>query len=721
MALIRLRNIAAIIMTFMLCCCTAKKDTKHAHISWKVFKGDKGSSSYSKLNQINRNNVDQLEIAWIYNSGDQDDIDWAFAASQVNPIIVDGVMYLTTPALKVVALDAETGSEIWRFDPFEDGDPSGVNRGVVYWEDGEDQRIFYSASSYLYALDATSGVPVPEFGEEGAVDLRMGLGRDPALLSVSKTSPGIIHNDLLILGSTVGEGRGATPGHIRAYNTRTGEIEWIFHTIPHPGEYGHDTWGEHAWQLAGGTNNWTGMSLDEEREIVFIPTGSPAPDFFTPGTRGEGKHLYGNSILALDANTGKRIWHYQIVRHDLWDFDLPAPPNLVTVERDGKSIDAVAQVTKQGFVFVLDRETGEPLFPVEERPVPASNIAEEQAWPTQLFPLLPEAYTRQYVTEEDLTDRTPESREYALNRFREMNYEGLFTPPDTVETFSYPGTRGGSLWGGASYDPASNMLYINANDFGTSYSLRKVEVQAIDEGDILARGRYFYHANCASCHGIPGGERPSQFPALHDVMKQYDKSQIIEIMDSGRGIMPPFPQLSDEEKEAIAEYLYSNQHEIVQETSSDLPVEEDRTYTYVVNTAYQLFLDQDGYPATKPPWGTMNAIDLNTGELVWQVPLGEYPELTEQGIPVTGTQNFGGSIVTAGGLVFIAAAADKIFRAFDKETGEILWEYELPYGGHAIPSTYEIGGRQYVVIAAAGGTRVGTPKGDAYVTFSLPN
>ena len=710
-----------IVFSITLFLLSASCQEKHDHHrTWKIYKGDPASTSYSELDQINRDNVVQLEVAWIYHSGDHDEIDWIFSGSQNNPIIIDGVMYITTPTIKVTALDAVSGELLWIFDPFEGQRPRGVNRGVVYWEDERDKRILFSAGSYLYALDADTGLPVSEFGDDGAVDMREGLGRDPALLSVSYTSPGIVHNDLIIMGSTVGEGSGAAPGHIRAYSTRSGEMEWIFHTIPHPGEYGHETWGENAWQLAGGTNNWGGMSLDTKREMVIVPTGSPAPDFYTPGTRGKGEHLFGNTVLALDANTGERIWHYQIVRHDLWDYDLPAPANLVTVEIDGEQIDAVAQVTKQGFVFVLDRDTGEPLFPIEEREVPQSDIEGEESWPTQLFPLKPEPFVRQYLTEDDLTNISPEANAYARQRFNEIKYEGLFTPVGVQETLYYPGTRGGALWGGASYDPETGMLYVNANEFGSLFSLGKARVPVVDPENVAVRGETLYMANCTSCHSSPGGRQPTQFPSLEAAKERFTEAQILEVLESGQGAMPPFPHLSEDEMEAIVAYLFNVDADGNLDVA-DMEGEQDYTYRYEVESAYQLFLDEDGYFATAPPWGTLNAINLNTGELVWKVPLGEYEELTEQGIPVTGTQNLGGSIVTAGGLVFIAATADEKFRAFDKETGEILWEYQLPYGGHASPSTYELDGRQYIVIAAAGGTRVGTTKGDAFIAFSLPD
>lgn len=698
----------------LLLCSSCQQDNEQ-YRTWRVYKGDPSRSSYSELDQINRENVHQLEVAWIYNSGDA-----RRAGSQANPIVVDGVMYLTTPGIKVAALDAATGEEKWVFDPFEEEDPVAVNRGVTYWEEGSDRRIFVSASNYLYALDAETGSLIMEFGVDGVVDLREGLDRDPSQLSVRSTSPGVVHKNLLIIPSSTGEGVDAAPGHIRAYNTKNGEIEWIFRTIPFPGEFGHDTWGADAWQLAGSANNWAGMSLDEEREIVFVPTGSAAPDFYAAETRGAGKHLFANTLLALDANTGERIWHYQMVRHDLWDYDLPAPPNLVTVEQGGQEVDAVAQVTKQGFVFVLDRETGEPLFPVEEQPVPASPIEGEEAWPTQPVPERPKPLTRQHITEEDLTDISEEARAYALERFQEVRYEGPFTPPGEEETLAYPGTRGGAEWGGAAFDPESNMLYVNVNEFGTTSSLQQIEVPAVDETNPVAVGERLYQTNCASCHRMPGGEEPTEYPALDNVHERLSSDEIIQTIESGRGIMPSFPQLSEEEKEAIVTYL-SNVEADGSVPISKVSAEAEVSYSYAVESAFQLFVDQDGYFATKPPWGTLNAIDLNSGEIVWKVPLGEYEELTERGIPPTGQQNLGGSVVTAGGLLFIGATHDEKFRAFDKDTGEVLWEYDLPAAGDAFPSTYEIDGKQYVVIPATGGSRVGTRSSDAFVAFSLPD
>ncbi|HEX8039706.1 MAG TPA: PQQ-binding-like beta-propeller repeat protein, partial [Chryseosolibacter sp.] len=395
--------------------------------TWSVYKADEKSSSYSPLEDINRDNVDGLKQAWIFNPNDARSGS-RFGNAECNPIIIDGVMYATSARHRLYAVNASSGELIWSFDPFYGGEGGGICRGVAYWEDGDDKRILYTAGDNLFAQNAKTGKLVTTFGRGGKVSMNVGMRGDTALISVIPTSPGVVFENLLIIGCEVSELYGAEPGYIRAYDIRTGKLEWTFHTIPHPGEPGYETWPKDAWKYAGGVNSWGGMSVDREKGVVYVPLGSPAYDFY--GADRKGANLYGNCILALDAKTGKRIWHFQTVHHDLWDYDLPAPPNLVTVVRDGKKIDALAQTTKTGFLFVLDRQTGTPLFPVEERPVPASNLPGEEAWPTQPFPLKPLPYSRQHMTKEDLTNFSPGSYDSLLKKFNSMRYEGLFTPPD---------------------------------------------------------------------------------------------------------------------------------------------------------------------------------------------------------------------------------------------------------------------------------------------------
>jgi quinoprotein glucose dehydrogenase len=671
---------------------------------WPVYGGDHAGSRYSELIQIDTTNVGRLRLAWIYHTGDARPE--AHSEIQCSPIVVDGVLYATTPSLKVFALRAESGEELWRFDPFDGGEPAGhVNRGVVYWRDGDEERILFTAGSRLWSLDASTGRPIEGFGHRGWVDLREGLGRDTAKLYVIATTPGVVHGDLLIQATRVSEGEGAAPGHVRAYDVRTGAVRWTFRTIPRPGEPGSETWPAGAAETAGGANSWAGMTLDERRGIVFVPTGSATPDFY--GGDRKGANLFANSVLALDAETGRRIWHYQTVHHDLWDRDLPAPPNLVTLTEGGRRVDAVAQITKSGLVFVLDRETGEPLFPVEERPVPPSDLRGESAWPTQPFPARPAPFARRSFTEADVTDRTPEARAAVLERLRGLRSGGQYIPPSVEGTVIFPGFDGGGEWGGAAYDPTRGVLYVNESEM--PWIARMVENRG--PGPTEISGSAVYAAQCAGCHGPErsGGDRG---PALIDVGRRLSADEIRRTIRNGKGFMPPFAQLPAAEREAVTSYLLGRDTTVTVEEAA-----EGSAYRFA---GYERFLDPDGYPAVKPPWGTLNAIDLNSGEILWRVPLGEFPELTARGIPITGTENYGGPIVTAGGLVFIGASKDARFHAFDARTGRVLWETPLPAAGFATPGTYEVGGRQYVVIAAGGG-KIGTPSGDAYVAFALPD
>lgn len=686
-----------------------------ASADWPSYLGDNARSHFSPLKQITPRNVSQLQVAWTYNSGGARTD--GRSQIQCSPIIVDGVLYGTSPELVLFALDAATGKELWRFNPLAGGGDHqalGVNRGVVYWADGNDRRILYSAGATLFAVNAANGKIISSFGDAGRVNLKNGLGREASQLYILATTPGIVFRDLIIMGSRVAEGPGpSAPGHIRAYDIRTGKQAWTFHTIPHPGEVGYETWPADAWKLSGGANCWAGMALDDKRGIVFVPTGSAAFDFW--GGNRLGQNLFANCLLALDAATGKRLWHYQFVHHDLWDRDPPAPPNLLTVKRNGKSVDAVAQVTKSGHVFVFNRESGEPLFPIEERAVPMSDLQGESTWPTQPIPLKPAPFTRQVFSADQITDLSPESHKAVLDRFVKVRPHAPFLPPSREGTIIFPGFDGGAEWGGAATDP-NGILYVNANEM--PWILTMVETKPKD-GPVLSSGQQIYGQICAACHGLNRSGDPARaFPSLEKIADKLKKPEIVQLLNTGRGMMPSMAFLSPEQKEAVAGFLLG-ETSIARggdqpATSADVLINEPYSHT-----GYNRWVDTNGYPAVKPPWGTLNAIDLNTGEYVWRSPLGELPELTARGIPPTGTENYGGPVVTAGGLVFIAASKDEMFRAFDQKTGKILWQTKLPAAGYATPATYSVNGQQFIVIACGGG-KCGTKSGDSYVAFALP-
>ena len=677
---------------------------------WPVYLGDNFSNQYSTLKEINKKNIGRLGLAWEYHT--EEDISDNQSQIQCNPIIIDGILYGTSPKLKVFALNAATGKPIWLFDPYPESKyAKNVNRGVSYWRNIDDKRILFTSGPDLFALNAETGQLVESFGNSGKVSLKEGLGEKSKDLYVVATSPGVVYQDLLIIGSRVSEQMGAAPGFIRAFNIRTGKLEWVFHTIPQPGEFGYDTWQEDAYLSAGAANSWAGMSLDEKRGIVYIPTGSAAFDFW--GGNRKGADLFADCILALDANTGKRIWHFQTVHHDLWDRDLPAPPNLLTVDHDGKKIDAVAQITKSGMVFLLDRETGVPLFPVEERQVPASDLKGEKAWPTQPFSLAIPPFTPQVFSDDEITNLSPESHAYVSEILSKTKRGSLFMPPSTQGTVIFPGFDGGGEWGGAAVDPTSSVLYINSNIM--PWILTMVEIKQNEKGN-AGEGELVYKVNCAVCHGPERqGDPTGTFPALKSVAEKYSKTEILEMINTGKGFMPSFKNLTRDEKNVLVAFLTGEKtiHDVhLQDIENNLNAS---PYTH---TGYNRFLDQNGYPAIKPPWGNISAIDLNKGTIIWQVPLGEYENLTKIGIPKTGAENYGGPVVTAGGILFIGASKDGYLRAFDKDTGEELWKYKLPAGGYATPSVYKAGGKQYLVIACGGG-KMGTPSGDSYVAFSL--
>jgi glucose dehydrogenase len=757
-------------------------------VDWPVYGGQTANNHYSALTQINRSNVGSLRIAWKFDTHEKGGL-------QTSPIIVGRTVYAYTPSQKVIALDAGSGKLLWTFD-------SGIKgtqpaRGLTYWQGPDESRLFAGVMNFLYALDPATGKPIESFAEQGRIDLRKELRGEPEQQSIALTTPGVIYKDLIIVGGRNPETHPAPPGNIRAFDVHTGALRWSFHTIPHPGEEGYQAWPPEAWKKTGAANNWCGMTIDTERGIVYAPTGSAVFDFY--GGDRVGDDLYANTLLALDANTGKRIWHFQGVHHDIWDRDFPSPPSLVSVVREGRRVDALVQTTKQGYIYLFDRETGKPLFPVQEFPYPKSNVPGEVTSATQPKPLAPEPFGRQLLTQDMLTNRTPEAHQYVLDMFKKIRSEGQFVPFSLDKlTVVFPGFDGGAEWGGSAVDPNKGILYVNENEMawlggltpsqtggspgqkayrnlcsvchGPSRqgappafpSLIGVQTRQPDkdimmtirsgkgrmpgfpavDGDLMkslldylktpadkkelesdvnkaaledhSAGSISYQKNCAICHGDHREGIVPSFPALLGLSSRMTERQTIEIIYRGKGRMPGFTSLSDTELKPLLAYLgIGTGSSTKSETTSDEP-----PYEF---TGYRKFLDQDGYPAISPPWGTFSAVDLNTGKYLWRIPFGEYPELTAKGIKDTGSENYGGPIVTAGGIVFIGATVyDKKVRAFDSLSGKLLWESTLTYSATATPATYMLDGKQYIVIASGGGKDLKSPSGGEYVAFALP-
>lgn len=775
-------------------------------VPWPVYGGSPAQERYSRLRQINRANVHRLRNVWTFEAGDQGGL-------QTNPLVIGHTLFAFTSTQQVVALDAATGRKLWMF---HEGEPGlQPTRGLSYWTDGRQSILFAGILSYLYALDPATGRRISSFGENGRIDLRRDLGQSDVSGSfAAMTTPGVIYKDLIIVGFRLPETKPALHGDIRAYDVHSGKLRWSFHTIPHPGEPGYESWPRDAWTYTGSANNWCGMALDAQRGIVYVPTGSAVDDFY--GADRVGDDHYADTLLALDANTGKRLWDFQGVHHDIWDRDFPSAPSLVTVTSHGKRVDAVAQTTKQGFVFLFDRVTGRPLFSIHEQPFPPSTVPGEKASPTQPVPAWPLPFARQRLAEDMLTTRTPEAHAYAVEQFRTFRSEGQFVPFSVdKQTIVFPGFDGGAEWGGSAVDPKTAVIYINSNDIAWTGGLTEnragagmgetvydsqcaichggdrrgappafptlIDLQKrLSDGEITAviangkgrmpsfpsvkdarltallqylktgadsssasahksamvspdrretTGARIYDKNCAICHGDDLEGAPSNYPGLIGVRARLSDTQILDDIHQGKGRMPAFPVLSETDNAALLRFLGKSgatQPDALamdsgsskQEAESTPPPEALSKYRF---TGYRKFLDPDGYPAVKPPWGTLNAIDLNTGAYLWRVPLGNYPELQKQGMADTGTENYGGPVLTAGGLLFIGATIyDHTFRAFDSSTGTLLWSAELPYAGNATPATYMVDGRQFVVIATSNARNEKARQGAAYVAFALP-
>jgi quinoprotein glucose dehydrogenase len=706
------------------------------NVDYPVYGGNKAGNRYSPLTQINTGNVGDLQVAWSYDAREKEDLEASgghrVREIQCQPIVVHGILYGTTSKLSVFALNAGTGEQLWKFEPIKDNQKFNTNRGVTYWENGDDRRILYTSGTTLYALDANTGKPEPGFGSGGKVDLHEGLGsgldHDVNNLSVTATSPGVIYKNVLIVGSSVSESGDAAPGHMRGFDVVTGKLLWVFHTIPQPGEFGYDTWPAGAYQKMGAANNWGGLAVDEKRGIVYFGTGSASSDFY--GGDRAGKDLFANCILALDAETGKMKWYFQTIHHDLWDRDIPCPPNLATIRHNGKMVDVLVQATKDGLVYVLDRDSGTSLFPIEERPVPTAGLPGEHPWPTQPFPFKPLPLCRQTLSENDLTDISPEAHAFAKARYLQtLQPNSKFIPPSEGGTLAI-GYSGGAEWGGNAID-SDGIFYQNANE--DAWDLQMIDMATLSkEMASLSPGHLVYMKKCSFCHGMDRKGSGTQFPNLVNIGNKRSATEIATLINTGSGRMPSFSNLPEEDRKALVDFLLdkekknttpakpvSEHSDPVDTASPDEKKKSDFPYEpKYVSKVWMKFTDQDGYNAMKPPWGTFNAIDLNTGDYLWRVPLGEFPELTKKGIPVTGTQSYGGPVVTAGGLVFIAGTRDEKLRAFDKKTGRVVWEYQLPAGAFATPISYAVDGKQYIVIAA-GGAKDGAKPGGWYIAFAL--
>lgn len=706
--------------------CTHCAVAQEAHTQWSAYGGAPDGAQYSALRQIHRGNVSKLQPVWSFATGDERG--YAF-----NPLVVGDTMYVLARNNSIVALDAATGKERWSH-AVAAKTPLITNRGLSYWtsQDHVDRRLIFAADNELQELDARTGESIAQFGTGGRVDLREGLGRDPKRLTlVQSYNPGRVFEDLILFGSATNEEYESGPGDVRAYEIRTGRLAWTFHTIPHPGEPGYETWPKDAWKTVGGANAWSGMALDEKRGVVYVPTASPKYNFY--GANRAGANLFGDSLLALDARTGKLLWYFQMVHHDIWDYDNPNTPMLATVMHDGKLVDIVAQTSKTGYVWVFDRATGKPLWPVIERPVPKSDMRGEATWPTQPVPQKPPPFGRQTFTAKDLSPYLELGERERLERqIAGARNEGLFTPPSTEDTIEMPGNNGGANFGGTAIDPVHGYLYVVSKDLPAMLKLTLPTTAVSSGASAESRGTAVFVTNCSLCHGVDREGKPPAIPSLVEVRTRLTEEEIRRTVHYGRGMMPAFAKLADPELADLLQYLaHPDQAAAPRESAATArPAGDPASLRY--KSSFGFMFAESGLPVIAPPWTTLTAYDLNTGTIRWKIALGEVPELAAKGITNTGS-HFPrvNPVVTAGGLIF-TGTRDRKVRALDADTGKVLWESEVGAALDGMPAVYEVAGRQYVVFCAAARPTTRThsipghpasqePIHGAYVAFALPS
>ena len=659
--------------------------------TWTRSQGDGGSRRYSSLTQINRSNVHLLRQAWIYHSGD------GSRNIEATPIIVNGTMYGPTAGRSMVALNAATGKEAWRFKldqpehPAMEDEPA--RRGLVYWAGNKQHpaRIVFGNGNWIYAVDPASGHVIDGFGTHGRTPIATGA-----------TVGGAIYKNVYVTAGIRGD--------IFGYDVRDGKQLWRFHTVPQGKEFGASTW---SGPQRGAAICWGGLSMDEDRGIVFPAVGAAQPDFVGAGRTGD--NLFGDSVLALDALTGRRIWYFQSIRHDIWDLDNAAPPNLVTITRNGRKVDALTSISKTGILVFLDRTSGKPIFPFRLRRAPVSTFPGDRSAPYQPDPELPEQYTRVDFRLDDITTLTPEAHDFVMKKVAHATY-GWFLPFVQGRPNIYSSTRGGGEWSGAAVDVPAGRLYVTSNELPSIITVFARNEGQRDPKFPPSSGEILYSKSCAACHG-PERAGNGVVPPLVGLQGRMTDAEVLALLKTGRGIMPPAPPMNAQEQTDLLDFLF-RRHQPPSMLVGPKEAAVADNYTF---GGFKYLTDQNGYPGVKPPWGLLTCYDLNTGRILWKVPLGEYTELTRKGIPITGTPNLGGASVTAGGLVFVGGTPDRMLRAFDANTGEELWKAELPWAGYAAPAIYEVNGKEFVVIAANGGGKIGGPTGDAYVAFALPD